>query len=207
MATRGLRSGAVSDNPVPSTVPRVPGNPRLVFTSHLSPNVIPPPPAFTLRLQPVPSISLAALRQGSWLGLAAPPFARPSVHLAAPLRPMTGSITRTIERLRSGSHKGKRLARNPEVVPTNIENVPRPPHVVPKARPGFPSRSPADGRAGDSDACASTLRRRAGALGARRARRRAATCLQRLTGRSAEGSGVVGEDPATHRRARSAPSR
>jgi hypothetical protein len=143
MATRGLRfRGSVGQPRSRKPGRRFQGTPGPVVTSHLCSNVLPPPPAFALRRQPVPSVSLSASRQGSWFSLAAPPFARPSVRLAAPLRSLTGSITRTIERLRSGSRKGKRAERNPEVVPTNMGDVPRPTHVVPSAVPGRPQAIP-----------------------------------------------------------------
>lgn len=53
-----------------------------------------------------------------------------------------GSITRTIERLRFGSPKGKRLERNPEVVPTNVEDVPRPSDLVHNPNPACTQEIP-----------------------------------------------------------------
>lgn len=135
-------SGAVSDNPVPVNRVGCSREPPTRFHEPPRSNVFPPPPAWALRPLPVPPVGLAAFRQGLGLGLAAHPFARPSVYLAVPLRSMTGSITRTIRSVHLSREEGKRRERNPEVVPTNLENVPSSPGLVPSAAHRCPQAIP-----------------------------------------------------------------
>ena len=143
MATRGLRSrGSVGQPRSCRPCQKLQGTSDSFYTDHLCSNVLPPPPALAFRRQPVLPVDLAASRQGSWFGLSTSPIARSSVRLAAPLRSMTGSITRTIQSVRLGTPKGKRPKGNPEVVPTKVADLPRWGRVVPNARGCFPQAIP-----------------------------------------------------------------
>jgi len=68
-------------------------------------------------------------------------------HLSAPLRPMTGSITRTFERVLLGAREDKRFHRNPELVPTKFAAVPRWRSIVPNPRSPCPQAVPRCGPA------------------------------------------------------------
>jgi len=142
MATRGLRwRGRVGQPRSRQPCPGSQGTPDPLSRA-TSARMPAPAPALAFRRQPVPPVGLAASRRGSWLDLAADPLARPSVHPSVSLRPLTGSITRTIQRLRRPSDKGKRPTRNPEVVPTKVGAVPSPLGFFPSAGPRRPQAVP-----------------------------------------------------------------